>query len=332
MKKYLISESGNFYKANLHCHSVYSDGKLSVEALKSLYKNAGYSVLAITDHNVLFDHSYLNDENFLTLTSVEIDVKETGSDRKNCFHLNFYSKDPHNTAIPCFNPSYLRHQNKPDVVYPEQKYVGTPDYVRDYKNINAMISEFVKNGFLACLNHVTWSIQDLDDYRDIDGIFAMEIYNHACVVEGYDEINSRPYDELLRRGRRIFCIAADDNHNKYPPESPRFSSLGGFVMIKSPSLNYKDIIESLENGDFYSSNGPQIYELYREDDHVNIKTSPSAKITISGYARSVVSAFPENKGDTITEAVLPIKDSKYFRITVDDGYGHFAWTNAYFVD
>jgi hypothetical protein len=284
MRKYLLSENGNFYKANLHCHSVYSDGKMTVEALKALYKNAGYSIVAFTDHNVLFDHSYLNDDNFLALTAVEIDVNEKDSDRKNCVHLNFYAKDQHNTAIPCYNPVYLRHQNSPDIIYPEQKFVGTPDYVRDYHNINAMIGEFVRNGFLACLNHVTWSIQDLDDYRDIDGIFAMEIYNHACVVEGYDEINSRPYDELLRRGRRIFCIAADDNHNKYPAEKPRFDSLGGFVMIKSPSLSYKDIITSLENGNFYASSGPEIYEIYQEDNKVYVKTSPAARIRISGYA------------------------------------------------
>ena len=39
----IIKWNGNFYKANLHCHSVYSDGKLTVEELKERYKEKGYS-------------------------------------------------------------------------------------------------------------------------------------------------------------------------------------------------------------------------------------------------------------------------------------------------
>ena len=37
MRKYLLPESGNFYKANLHCHSIVSDGKLSPAELKKIY-------------------------------------------------------------------------------------------------------------------------------------------------------------------------------------------------------------------------------------------------------------------------------------------------------
>ena len=38
------------YKANLHCHSTVSDGKLTPAELKDAYKNHGYSILCITDH------------------------------------------------------------------------------------------------------------------------------------------------------------------------------------------------------------------------------------------------------------------------------------------
>ena len=41
MKKYLLPENGNFYKANLHCHSTNSDGKLTVEELKKIYMEKG---------------------------------------------------------------------------------------------------------------------------------------------------------------------------------------------------------------------------------------------------------------------------------------------------
>ena len=34
MRKYLLPENGNFYKANLHCHSTVSDGTLTPEEMK----------------------------------------------------------------------------------------------------------------------------------------------------------------------------------------------------------------------------------------------------------------------------------------------------------
>jgi len=44
MKKYLLPESGNFYKANLHCHSTFSDGKHTPEEIKKAYMDKGYSI------------------------------------------------------------------------------------------------------------------------------------------------------------------------------------------------------------------------------------------------------------------------------------------------
>ena len=38
MKKYLIPEEGKFYKANLHCHTTISDGKMTPEEVKAYYK------------------------------------------------------------------------------------------------------------------------------------------------------------------------------------------------------------------------------------------------------------------------------------------------------
>ena len=37
MKKYLLPENGNFYKANLHCHTNISDGKLTPAERKAVH-------------------------------------------------------------------------------------------------------------------------------------------------------------------------------------------------------------------------------------------------------------------------------------------------------
>ena len=64
---YLISPNRPQYKANLHCHSIYSDGKRTPEQLKEMYKSHGYSVLSITDHETPNDHSHLSDKDFIII-------------------------------------------------------------------------------------------------------------------------------------------------------------------------------------------------------------------------------------------------------------------------
>ena len=103
MKKYLLPENGNFYKSNLHCHSTISDGAFTPQELKEIYKSKGYQILSITDHNIIVDHSYLNEEDFLLLTGAEYNVNEPGwAERRfwvKTYHLNFIAKRPDNKAM-----------------------------------------------------------------------------------------------------------------------------------------------------------------------------------------------------------------------------------------
>ena len=47
MKKILLDSSKPFFKANLHCHSTLSDGIMSPEQLKSVYKANGYDIALV---------------------------------------------------------------------------------------------------------------------------------------------------------------------------------------------------------------------------------------------------------------------------------------------
>ena len=64
MRRYLIPETGTFYKANLHCHTNLSDGALSPEEVKKIYMEHGYSIIAYTDHDIMIPHPELVEENF----------------------------------------------------------------------------------------------------------------------------------------------------------------------------------------------------------------------------------------------------------------------------
>ena len=331
MKKYIIPKNGSFYRANLHCHSTNSDGKLTPEQIKEIYKAAGYSVVAYSDHNVLVDHSALDDEDFLTLTSVEIDVNKRGDKSfayRPCYHINFFASDQHNTTLPCFNPKYVwgNHDDLRDA----QAYVGEPTFRRDYEAINEMIHEFAKHGFIAMLNHPTWSVQTMQDYEKLDTthLFAMEMYNHGCYIAGWEEINCHIFDELLRRGDKLFCTATDDNHNGAPYGTADWDSLGGFVMIKAPELSHKAIFHALKAGHFYASTGPLIEELFIEDGFLHVKTSPAAKITLTTAVRQARVAFPTTTHTTLTEAKFDLNRiyPGYVRVTVTDEKGRQAWS------
>ena len=78
------------------------------------------------------------------------------------------------------------------------------------------------------------------------------------------------YDDMLRRGKKLFCIAADDCHLSHPDDHPDCDRYGGFVMIKSEKLEYKNIMEALEKdevqlaavGSLFSSRKAKVVGIY----------------------------------------------------------------------
>ena len=312
-RKYLLPQKGSFYKANLHCHSTVSDGRLTVEQLKEEYKKRGYSVVAFTDHNTYCMHDELNDDGFLAICGYEVDACEEGSwaNKKVC-HLNVYDKHPS----------------------PDKSAVllsACADY-RDKAAINDYIRKMTDDGFLVCYNHPEWSLERYPDYMPLDGFFAMEIFNTGCVTEGNYDFNTQAYEDMLRAGKRVFAVAADDNHNGFPLDSVRCDSFGGHVQIKSPSRGYDDNMTALERGDFYASTGATVEELYVEDGRVHLKTSGAKAVYCRSNCRAQEFAVAE-KGKTITECsyrILPEMD--YMRFEVIDSLENRAFTRAYFRD
>ena len=95
------------YKANLHCHTTYSDGNLSPEQVKEHYKANGYSVVAFTDHNVLIDHSALNDKDFLALVGLEVDTDSFLYGKKHEFNQTCHALCPYIAQSSIQEKQYL---------------------------------------------------------------------------------------------------------------------------------------------------------------------------------------------------------------------------------
>ena len=67
-----FTETGTWYRGNLHCHSTNSDGLLKPDEVAALYKEHGYHFLAISDHDLYSDYrNELGSDTFLILPALE---------------------------------------------------------------------------------------------------------------------------------------------------------------------------------------------------------------------------------------------------------------------
>ena len=331
MKKYLLPPTGNFYKANLHCHSTVSDGRWSPEKIKEEYMARGYSIVAYTDHDVMVPHSELAEENFLPLNGVEYEVTETDDRefkfKKTC-HMCMIALDPHNLKHVCYHRTKYLYEKTEKYRATLQYDENEPDFEREYTPgcISTMMKAGRDNGFFVTYNHPVWSQEGYEDYMGYNHMHAMEMCNYGCVYHGYNDYNEKEYDDMLKGGKRIFCISTDDNHNISK------DSFGGFTMIKADKLEYKTITDALVNGNFYASQGPEIHDFWYEDGKVHITCSDAKKIVLSTGIRKVTCVTSETD-EFVNSAEFEVsKDMKYIRVTVTDACGNHANTNAYFTD
>lgn len=336
MKKYLISEKGNFYKANLHCHSTFSDGEKTPEEIKKFYQNMGYSIVAYTDHDILVAHDELTDENFLALHGYEVEIPSDDDSIgyvQTC-HLCFIGIDPNNLFMTCFNKDKYIIPNAQKYIPILQYDKNNANYTRKYSPecVNEMIKAGREAGYFVTYNHPTWSREQYPKYIQYEGMNAFEMFNGSSFSEGFEEYNPRVYEDFLRSGKFIYCIGADDNHNRKPDNSRYCDSGLAFTVIKADSLKYEDVTKALVEGNFYASQGPEIYELTYEDKKLNIKCSDADRISVTCYTRYSKVVMAE--GDQLlNEAAFDIPDDcSWFRVTVTDKSGKHACTNAYKMD
>ncbi len=324
------------YKANLHCHSTVSDGKLTPAELKDAYKNAGYSILAITDHEVSCDHSAMTEPDFLLLTGYEAYIRPNKEGKYNVYkpevHINLFAKDPHNVSLVNYNDAYCKYVKDPAVREALPK-VGDPsqrEYTVDY--INRFVQTAKENGYICAHNHAVWSLETDDYLLNYRGFFSMEMCNYSAFLINRMEYNGHLYDKLLCQGTRLFCHSADDNHNGAPFGDPGCDSFGGFTMILSEDLTYDSVIQALEQGNFYSSMGPAIHELTFDGNKVHIEADPAAQITmLFGAKKTYAVRGSEDSPVTVADFEIPEK-APYVRFDVVDFKGRHANTRGFFRD
>ena len=341
MKKYLLPQTGKFYKANLHTHTTVSDGEMTPEEIKTAYMAEGYSIVAYTDHEVMVAHEDLTDENFLAITSVEFALNQPscglGFALVKSYHFNLYAKDPKAVKAPGFCERGIWLPQSRQYVTDEMR--SAQDYPRIYapEYINSVIDRAAEQGFLVSFNHPVWSLHDYTDYSEIRGLWGIEIYNTGSANLGLPD-TVQPLEDLLRKGERVYPLAADDTH------SPS-DCFGGFVMVKAENLQYSTVMTALEKGDFYASTGAKIEEISIENGLLKIVCPNAASVFINTDCRTTKRKVAE-KGESFDEAEFDLNDylelakkaaarigtKPFIRVTVKNAEGKTAHSRAYFLE
>jgi len=289
---------GIWLKGNLHTHTTCSDGDLEPAEIVRHYAEAGYDFLAITDHNRLTLPGGEEKHGLLLIPGEEIDIGRSAAGTT--FHFvalgikNEWKRPPHTS---------------PHDIPPQ-----------------ALIDEVREAGGVVILCHPYWSQLTMDDMLPLNGYIGIEVFNTSCHHSIGKGFSGTHWDDLLTRGRPVWGLAVDDAHYHFNEHRP-VDLCGGWVMVKCRERSESEIIRALQQGMFYSSAGPDIYDVRFDERSVFIRTSPVTSITfIADNGKGEKWTAISEK--TITEARYNLRGiERFLRVECQDGNGNCAWTN-----
>jgi hypothetical protein len=298
----------NWYKGNLHTHTINSDGDSPPYDVMAWYKRNGYQFLAITDHNTFTDPALFDTnqaDNFLLIGAEEVTNEKT-------VHVN---------AIGISK-----------VVPPQRRSTVT-------ELLQSSIDAIRGQGALPLINHPNfrWAFT-AREMLPLKGAVLLEIasghpgVNHAG--DGQIPATEAMWDELLSAGMRIFAVSVDDAHNfRQEFTLDRANPGRGWVVVRAPALTREHILSALNDGEFYASSGVSLKDIRRTSTSVTVEIQTAADdpkryqvvfIGRDGRTLAVSHDNPASYRFTGSEA--------YVRARIEDSRGLRAWTQPVFIE
>jgi len=273
------------------------------------YKRAGYDFLQVSDHFLgrfdwpIADTRALRCSTFTTLIGAE--VHAMGTSAGEYWHIVA-------TGLPFdFPPA------EPDESAPH------------------LAERAREAGPFVAIAHPSWSQLTIEDGRSLGAAHAVEVYNHTCAVLTDRGDGFYLLDQLCNEDRRLMAVAGDDAHF----HNGDLDAFGGYVMVKSETLEPESLLGALKAGEFYSSQGPRIYNVEVTENEVRVECSPVHTIALVTSASPALSRV----GRGLTEATIEFSEvgnghgprprrSNGSASSPFDGPRRRAWTNPIWVD
>lgn len=287
-----------WYKGNLHTHSLWSDGDDFPEMVADWYKQRGYHFLSLTDHNVLgteirwMKHEEIERRGGAEVLSkyrarfgadwvLEREATESTAYRIALRPLSEFRgllEEPEKfLLIPGEEisdgvgrlPIHLNATNLVEELPPAR---GATVREAIANNVRAVAEQARSQGreVMVHLNHPNfgWAVTPEDLAFVVEEPF-FEIYNgHPAVNQLGDE--TRPSLEkfwdianTLRIDRLssppLFGLGTDDSHNYHGVKGATPGR--GWVVVRSEKLEADALVQAMNRGDFYASSGVELVDV-----------------------------------------------------------------------
>ena len=326
----ISAEETQWWKGNLHTHSLWSDGDDYPEMIADWYKKNGYHFLGISDHNILAEgNRWIHIE------------KNAGGRRAFEKYLERFGPKwvEHKTEknIPKVRlKNFSEYQAKMSVegkfllMQAEEltdRFQGVPIHInatnlKNYippqggsslatviqNNVNAVLEQRKKTGqpMFPHINHPNfgWALKPTDMIQ-LKGEQFFEVYNghpavnnygdakHLSTVQIWDIINA--YRVGIYKLPLMFGLATDDAHNYHQIAIGKSNTGRGWVMVKAPALSAPSIIEAMEKGDFYSSSGVSLSSIQTTKESFSFKISTEKGVTYKTWFVGTRNNFKNSK-------------------------------------
>lgn len=287
-----------WFKGNIHTHSLWSDGDDFPEMISGWYRDQGYNFLAISDHNTM-------QTGLRWMKQADV-LKRGGKDVISKYEARF-GKDWVETRGEAGSPEaevrlkpfdeyrYLLEQSDKFILIPGEEvsdsFEGKPLHMNATNlgetlrpvggssmreaienNIRQVLEQEKKLGreILMHLNHPNFHYAvTYEDLAHAVGEKFFEVFNgHPSVNQLGDEKNpglERMWDLInhIRVNKLgyppIFGLSTDDTHNYHGKGGSRPGR--GWIMVRSRYLTPEHLIRAVEAGDFYSSSGVTLSDV-----------------------------------------------------------------------
>ena len=290
-----LQPTKNWYKGNLHTHSLWSDGDDFPEMIMGWYKAHHYQFIALSDHNILakgdkwitiedYGHyskaysDYLTEygESWVTHRTVEnkIQVKlKTLDEYRGKFEVpgQFLIMQSEEISDEFEGkPIHLNATNIQELIDPQG---GNSLVEVIQRNIDAILAQRSQTGapIMPHVNHPNFRRAiTAEDMMQLNHERFFEVYNgHPQVLNmgdssllGVEEMWDLINISYLQNGKPLmYGLATDDAHH-YHVKGKDWSNAGrGWVMVHAQSLTPAHLISAMEAGDFYASTGVDLEQI-----------------------------------------------------------------------
>ena len=268
-------ETWNQYQAQLHTHTLYSDGTVDVKDVVERYYELGYDILAVTDHGVVNKgwnrvpevldlvgyNQYIN--NFEPMSNEryrEITVEGAGRNGRPMLDVPYgielnalvMRKNHVNGFFVDYGNGILGHEEDYETVIAGNHRAGGITFINHPGDFIAANKE---NGRAEDYNQLKVFIEPLMKY---DSCVGIEIFNLRDTTDRADRIL---WDTILQytipQGKVVWGFANDDSHALDDIDVTR-------DIMLMPALSNEDLRTAMENGTFFACSRYARYEMGEE--------------------------------------------------------------------